>query len=632
MRADADGQFTWTPASALADGVHRVEAVVVDIAGNRSDPSDEFSLTVDSTAPDPAVIDGVSATASDSAGSIVNRLEDQVLRGSGEANATLGVYQDGVLLGETLVNQFGQWSFDMRYARNDDGSIDIETETPLASGSYNFTTRQTDEAGNTSAESSAFAVTVDTSPLAVLTSYDGSGTAPTTDDYAAAGLDDVSSGTVDELNSFLGSLETEDKDSADDIQAMVDAYNTLLATAAGENPEPALGESDFDALGISGVDNTNITAVVEVVRLSSDDGSDVSSPSALGAMVDSAESLAAGFYIRDYAEGDGIGTDEDDNDFTMDPPTLDQYLQVGVTGMDAGTDAENTQLLGAVNSALLTAPVNGAIASEKETLQAVIDAYTAILVHSTTDATGGPSADDYAVIGAELDVAVQSGDGFDLFDEAIGSAGKDAIDTVPEIEALASTAARVMETVNVGSADPALTAAELTDLGLTGVTEDNINAVVDAIAAKTSTSDVASLTDLQTVAGTGAQAHTDALAVIERYAEEDGSDPSDGNAFVTPSAADYRAAGVDLSTQTVPFDSSDFATALNTVLAAASVEGADVDTTAELTPMVETYATILAAADAGTALSLDETDYALLGLTDVAADANAATLLSNALP
>ncbi|SUF00308.1 Muscle M-line assembly protein unc-89 Uncoordinated protein 89 [Salmonella enterica] len=71
------------------------------------------------------------------------------LNGRGEAGATINVYLDGnsASIGTTTVNSDGTWSF--------------TPQTPLANGSHTFTLSATDPAGNSSAVSSGFVLTID---------------------------------------------------------------------------------------------------------------------------------------------------------------------------------------------------------------------------------------------------------------------------------------------------------------------------------------------------------------------------------------------------------------------------------------------------------------------------------------
>ncbi|WP_425638155.1 MBG domain-containing protein [Algoriphagus yeomjeoni] len=59
--ADGSGQWSFTPGTDLSTGVHSITASISDIAGN-SNESDPLSLTIDTKAPTPVIINGLSLT------------------------------------------------------------------------------------------------------------------------------------------------------------------------------------------------------------------------------------------------------------------------------------------------------------------------------------------------------------------------------------------------------------------------------------------------------------------------------------------------------------------------------------------------------------------------------------------
>ncbi|MDA5563504.1 Ig-like domain-containing protein, partial [Cobetia sp. MMG027] len=99
--ADSNGTWTFTPGTEFADGEHVFSVTATDEAGNVSAPSGEFTLTVDTTAPDAPILsetDGETAN-----GSTVN--------GSAEAGGTVEITDvDGVVLGTGTVADDGTFS------------------------------------------------------------------------------------------------------------------------------------------------------------------------------------------------------------------------------------------------------------------------------------------------------------------------------------------------------------------------------------------------------------------------------------------------------------------------------------------------------------------------------------------
>ncbi|MBE3533558.1 BapA/Bap/LapF family large adhesin [Enterobacter cloacae complex sp. I3] len=160
--ADGTGAWSFTPSTPLAAGSHTWTATVTDAAGNISPASPGFTLVVDSTAPTAPVI----SQAIDDVGSITGPItsgqttDDTVPRlvGTSEPFATVNIYEGTTLVGTGTADGSGSWS--------------ILLNTTLTEGAHSFTAQATDAAGNTSASSASFSLTIDTTPpaLPVLTS------------------------------------------------------------------------------------------------------------------------------------------------------------------------------------------------------------------------------------------------------------------------------------------------------------------------------------------------------------------------------------------------------------------------------------------------------------------------------
>lgn len=160
--ADGTGAWSFTPSTPLAAGSHTWTATVTDAAGNISPASPGFTLVVDSTAPTAPVI----SQAIDDVGSITwpitsgQTTDDTVPRlvGTSEPFATVNIYEGTTLVGTGTADGSGSWS--------------ILLNTTLTEGAHSFTAQATDAAGNTSASSASFSLTIDTTPpaLPVLTS------------------------------------------------------------------------------------------------------------------------------------------------------------------------------------------------------------------------------------------------------------------------------------------------------------------------------------------------------------------------------------------------------------------------------------------------------------------------------
>ncbi|MBS7442560.1 BapA/Bap/LapF family large adhesin [Enterobacter sp. 120016] len=162
VQADGTGAWSFTPSTPLANGSHTWTATVTDAAGNVSPTSPNFTLIVDTAAPNAPVI----SQAIDDVGSITGPLtsgqttDDTVPRlvGTSEPFATVKIYEGSTLVGTGTADGSGSWS--------------ILLNTTLTAGAHSFTAQATDAAGNTSVSSTSFSLTVDTTPpaLPVLTS------------------------------------------------------------------------------------------------------------------------------------------------------------------------------------------------------------------------------------------------------------------------------------------------------------------------------------------------------------------------------------------------------------------------------------------------------------------------------
>jgi hypothetical protein len=138
--ADASGAYSLTLTSPLSDGTHVANTTARDAAGNVS-PSSPFNLfTVDTTAPAAPVI--VSPANGGTVGSAT-----PVITGTAEANATVFVRVDGLVVGSTVTDGSGQWSF--------------ATTTPLAAGSHTVSASARDQVGNQGVDSAITTFTVD---------------------------------------------------------------------------------------------------------------------------------------------------------------------------------------------------------------------------------------------------------------------------------------------------------------------------------------------------------------------------------------------------------------------------------------------------------------------------------------
>ncbi|ECL5729670.1 BapA prefix-like domain-containing protein [Salmonella enterica] len=153
-----NGSWTFPVPRNLSEGSHNLTVSATDPAGNTSAVSAPWTIVVDITPPASPVLTSV---VDDQPGITGNLVSGQLtndatptLNGRGEAGATINVYLDGnsASIGTTTVNSDGTWSF--------------TPQTPLANGNHTLTLSATDPAGNSSAVSSGFMLTIDATPPA----------------------------------------------------------------------------------------------------------------------------------------------------------------------------------------------------------------------------------------------------------------------------------------------------------------------------------------------------------------------------------------------------------------------------------------------------------------------------------
>ncbi|MDK9359064.1 Ig-like domain-containing protein [Lelliottia sp. V106_10] len=154
---DAKGNWSFTPPNALSNGSHTLTSTATDAAGHTSAPSAGITIVVDTVAPTAPVISSVTDDVDPVTGPLNNggSTNDQrpLLTGTAEANSTVTIYDNGIAIGTVTAAANGSWTF--------------TPSVNLSEGSHVLTVRATDVAGNTSAASSGFTITVDiTAPAA----------------------------------------------------------------------------------------------------------------------------------------------------------------------------------------------------------------------------------------------------------------------------------------------------------------------------------------------------------------------------------------------------------------------------------------------------------------------------------
>jgi hypothetical protein len=439
-------------------------------------------------------------------------------------------------------------------------------------------------AGGGGGSTPSTAVTVDvqtpaTNPFDKIEAYNnGNGTTPaalTLLDYQAAGVTGVNSDNLAAVNAQVLKQINGGADTLGEVQALVAAANAAIQKIEDYNrgngtTPPALTVDDYEAAGITGVTPENLDALNAQVLKQVDGGAD--SVPEVQALANGLNTAAAKLGEFAQANTQGIATP------TGTVPVLANYTAAGVTGVTDGsptispvgfmavsimaspsaTDTTEATYgnIKAINDSLASAAVTGAKADTPLELQAIVDAYKAILAEANdtantagdtvADATpaADPTAAQYATIGANVGAAATDADNLALLNDIVGSVQFADVDTIVEIENLARIANAIQTVAAGGTASPALTVEDLAKIGLdtTGVTPDSLTAVMAAIAAKDNGGgETDSLSELQVLLGAAVSKYTAAIDKIADYAETGAS---------APSLQDYIDAGVSGVTDT----------------------------------------------------------------------------------
>jgi len=169
-KADANGNWSFTPGTALANGNHTITTTATDAAGNTSAPSTAATFIVDTVAPSAPVVTGITDDVAPNTGALSNgsSTNDQrpTLSGTAEAGSTVTIYDNGIAIGTANANASGAWTF--------------TPSVNLSEGSHQITTRATDVAGNQGAPSPSITLIVDvTAPDRPTVSLNAAGTVAT---------------------------------------------------------------------------------------------------------------------------------------------------------------------------------------------------------------------------------------------------------------------------------------------------------------------------------------------------------------------------------------------------------------------------------------------------------------------
>jgi len=167
VKADADGNWEFTPKSPLAEGEYNVVAIATDKAGNVSNPSNVATVNIDISTTQPVITEIIDDVAGGVVGNVKNALTNDnlpTLKGTAEAFSTVKIMVDDRLVFKdgkevtVTADKDGNWEYTFEANLNWGG----EVHAALEDGVHTLKVQTTDRAGNRSAVSEWSSVDVDT--------------------------------------------------------------------------------------------------------------------------------------------------------------------------------------------------------------------------------------------------------------------------------------------------------------------------------------------------------------------------------------------------------------------------------------------------------------------------------------
>jgi hypothetical protein len=557
-RAAATGSWSLEISSPLAQSVFALDAKATDVAGNESSGVSNASLTIDTTAPEAPTITAFNTVTS-----------PLTLNGTGEVGATVSILDGATVVGTAVVGAGGTWTF---------------TTATLTQGAHSFTAVQTDAAMNTSVASSPARVITATQTAAILgaDASNNNNVSLTASQYVADGITVINTpAKAGLMNDVLDELSSNAVDTQTELVSVSEVVNAIFAVASGAPVSPPLTAASLALLGITGVTNENLAAVLAAIAATPDDGLGVDSFSELRQLIDDAVTdAAAALSLISSFTGSNVA------------PTLSTYTDAAISGVSVAN-------ISAVNS--LIAQLASSVTDTSAEVQEAVNAYVALLNTADGVANGVDAITlaQFQTLGlGVINTASES----QLFNSVVDVASVSSIDTWAELDYLASIVNRISVLAAGGTPSPPLSADDLARLGITGATSNNLTEILNAIAATTDDgSGISSLSLLQNVVNLGiTNAIANSRAVIANYEGSSG----------VPSLGDFVNAGVvGVSSANV--------SSVNSFLAV--IASSESDSQSEVQATVDALSKVAAAANgfADGGSSLNGSDYAALGLANI---------------
>jgi hypothetical protein len=282
-------------------------AQVADAAGNQSDAGSAYTAMLDTVAPNTPVISTITDDVALITGTVASGGSSNdtvlVIAGTAEANSSVTLYNGSTSLGTTSANSSGVWSF---------------TTATLTNGStYTFNATATDGAGNVSAASTNYTVTVDTAappaPSFALTSDSGSNNSDGVTNDGTVTVSDLETNATWEYSTDSGSSWTTGSGSSFALAAGSYAIGAIRVRQTDLAGNTTVTPSQNDA--VITVDLTAPTTTVAVTAITDNVGI-FTGTVASGATTDDTSlsisgtisaALAAGETVRIYDGSEFLG-------------------------------------------------------------------------------------------------------------------------------------------------------------------------------------------------------------------------------------------------------------------------------------------------------------------------------------
>ena len=282
----------------------------------------------------------------------------------------------------------------------------------------------------------------------------------TAEDYQAMGLFQITSeAAANLLNDILGARTQTEVDTLAKIKPFADIANAIATLASGE--EATLTVANFTTIGVTGVDADSLADLLDAIAGSPKDGS----------LVDSIAELQGIVTIVTATPDPAAITTLVNYDPTTDPaPGADTYEDAGIVGV-------NTNNVTPINDLINKIPRDEPLTPAD--IQAIVNAYNEVLAAADGDATktGQLTKEQFAVLGlVDIDEVGET----NLLNDIIGSSNPTDVNTYAALKKLADIVTEIIGAAG-GTGGDDLTASDFTDIGVIGVTDDNVGEVVDAI-------------------------------------------------------------------------------------------------------------------------------------------------------